>query len=181
MRLFVMAVLALNWVSFLGISTARAADAPVSSTAALPLNMGDWQIGGSAIYQRNVRTNDRTLLISPKAEYFFVNRLSAGGTVVYSDINTAGITGSTYGLGPSATYYITHTEVMAVSIDQAVLWNKPLNGDNYVQGATGVALNYFITNSLAFGPSLRAYYYFNGGLNKPDDAVQLAFNFSLFL
>ncbi len=93
----------------------------------------------------------------------------------------AGVTGSSFGIGPSVTYYITHTERIALAIDQSILFAKPATADNYVQGATGLALKYFFTNSVAFGPALRAYYFFNGGLNKPDDAVQLAFNFSLFL
>jgi hypothetical protein len=182
MRLFVAtAALAFTLVQLVGLSFAKAEEAPNTVVSSLPLNMGDWEIGGSAVYQRNIRTNDRAFSVSPKAEYFFANRFSAGGTVVYSDINVAGVTGSNFGIGPSATYYITHTERMALSIDQSVVFAKPSFGDNYVQGATGLAFDYFVTDSIAFGPALRAYYYFNGGLNKPDDAIQLAFNFSLFL
>jgi hypothetical protein len=178
MRILI-AALAFGLVSFAGLSSASAQEAAATdTTTALPLNMGDWEIGGAASFTRDVRTNQRYLSLTPHAEYFFVNRFSAGGTVEYTDDN---ILGTTYGIGPSATYYITHTEHMAVSIDQSIMWSKPYDGDNYVRGATGLALDYFVTPSIAFGPALRAYYYFNGGLNKPDDAVQLAFNFSLFL
>jgi hypothetical protein len=172
--------LAFALVTLIAFNTAHAEDAPAQakSAAPLPLNIGNWEVGGSGSFTRNVRTNQRYLSLTPKAEYFFVNRFSAGGTLIYTDDNTLG---STYGIGPSATYYITHTETLAVSIDQAILWSRPYVGDNYVMGATGVALDYFFTPSIAFGPELKAYYYFNGGLNKPDDAVQVAFNFSLFL
>lgn len=153
----------------------------------LPLNTGNWEVGGTAAYTRNVRTNDRSITVAPKGEYFFANRFSAGGTAYYSDssVTSAGpsftAVGTTWGLGPSATYYITHTERTALSIDQSILYSKPSAGDNYVQGATGVAFDVFLTQSIAFGPSLRAYYYFNGGIAKPDDAVRLGFDFSLFL
>ena len=158
--------------------TAFADDAPAGPSAALPLNTGNWEVAGGASFTRNVRTNQRFLSVTPHAEYFFVNRFSAGGTIVYTDDN---VLGTTYGIGPSATYYITHTERWALSLDQAVVWSKPYVGDNYVQGSTGLAFDFFVTPSIAFGPELKAYYYFNGGLNKPDDAVQIAFNFSLFL
>ncbi len=175
MRIFAIALFAL-----LAFTTpAHAEDvAPVVTTMPLPINRGDWEVGGGASYTRNVRTNDRFISITPKAEYFFVNRFSAGGTLMYTDDN---VLGTTYGLGPSATYYITHTDALAVSLNQAILWSKPYAGDNYVMGSTGLALDYFVAPTIAFGPELKALYYFNGGLNKPDDAVQLAFNFSLFL
>ncbi len=165
---------------------ASAADAVVVEPApmgALPLNIGNWEVAGSASYSRNVRTNDRTFSISPKVEYFFLNRFSAGGTLAYSDeVNAAAnINGTTYGLGPSATFYITHTSNTALSIDQSVIWQKPVGGGNYVQGATGLAFDFFLTPSIAFGPSLRAYYYFNGDINKPDDRIRLGFDFSIFL
>lgn len=173
-----MRIFALILIAFVGFTSAHAEDAPAASAAALPLNRGNWEVAGSASFTRNVRTNQRYLSLTPHAEYFVLNRLSAGGTLAYVDDN---ILGTTYGIGPSATYYITHTETMAVSIDQSILWSKPFTGDNYVMGATGVALDYFITPSLAFGPELQAMYYFNGGLNKPDDAVRLSFAFSMFL
>lgn len=174
--------LVLSMVSF----AALADDTPVTPTTALPLNMGNWEVAGSATYTRNVRSNQRYLSIMPHAEYFFANRFSAGGTVQYTDDN---VFGTTWGIGPSATYYITHTERWALSIDQSILWSnsvsavgsRSISGGNYVQGATGLAFDFFLTPSIAFGPALRAYYYFNGGVDKPDDAVQLAFNFSLFL
>jgi hypothetical protein len=175
-----MRILAIALLALVTITTVAHAEetTPVVVTTPLPINRGDWEVGGGASFTRNVRTNRRFLSISPKAEYFFVNRFSAGGTVEYTDDN---IRGTTYGIGPSATYYITHTDALAVSLNQAVVWTKPYAGDNYVMGATGLAVDYFVAPTIAFGPELRGVYYFNGGLDKPDDEVQLRFAFSLFL
>ena len=158
------------------------ADGPAADFGALPLNIGHVEVGGSATYTRNVQTNDRFLSIAPKAEYFFFNRFSAGGSLEYTDAadNNGAVTTRLL-IGPSVTYYVTHTARTAVSLDQSILFTSVTNRDNVIQGATGLAFDYFFSPSLAFGPALRGIYYFNGGVNKPSDQVQLAFNFSMFL
>lgn len=176
-------VLMFALVSTVGVSKAFAEAAPPTpEIGSLPLNVGNVEIAGSASYTKNVRTNGRFLSIMPHAEYFFFNRFSAGGTVAYTDTqDTLGNTTTSIFVGPSATYYITHTARTAVSLDQSVLWRSVTGSDNVVQGATGLAFDYFFSSSIAFGPQVRGIYYFNGGLNKPDDLVQLAFEFSMFL
>ncbi len=166
-----------------GLSAAHADDPPPSpAIGSLPLNVGNVEVAGAASYTRNVRTNERYISITPRAEYFFLNRFSAGGTVNYSDNQDVnGATSTLTLIGPSATYYITHTARTAVSLGQSVLFQSTTGADNVIQGITGLALDYFFSSSIAFGPELRGIYYFNGGLNKPADAVQLAFHFSLFL
>lgn len=169
-------------VSTLGLAPAFADDAPAADFGPLPLNIGYFEVAGSASYTRNARTNERYFSVAPHAEYFFFNRFSAGGTFNYVDQQSAsGATATSFILGPSATYYFTHTARTAWSLDQSILFSSLTGRDNVIQGVTGLAFDYFFSSSIAFGPALRGIYYFNGGVNKPDDQVQLAFNFSMFL
>lgn len=143
----------------------------------LYITKGHMEVGGSGFYEAAVDGPD-SFEISPKIEYFVLNRFSVGGTLSYYD--QAGLP-SIIEVGPSITYYLTHTSKWAISIDQSVRYVKPEEGDNYVLGTTGLAFDYFFTESIAFGPAVQARYFFNGDVNAPNDATRFLLNFSLFL
>lgn len=169
-------------VSLVGFSTAAFAQETTSPEhrpmGPLYITQGHLEVGGSGMYDTDATGGGWNLMLSPKVEYFVLNRFSVGGTVLYTDSKNAS---SEFQIGPSITYYLTHTSKWAISLDQSVRYAKREVGDNYVAGQTGLAFDYFFTESIAFGPSVSALYSFNGDETAPVDATRFALNFSLFL
>lgn len=144
----------------------------------LYITQGHMEVAGQGFYQTPAEGNGWQLELSPKVEYFVLNRFSVGGTLRYTD---GGSINSQIEVGPSVTYYLTHTSKWAISIDQSIRYAKPEVGDNFIAGETGLAFDYFFTESIAFGPAVKALYYFNGDTSAPGDATRFLLNFSLFL
>lgn len=144
----------------------------------LYISQGHMEVAGAGFYQTAAEGDGWVLDLSPKIEYFFLNRFSVGGTVRYLD---GGVINSQFEIGPSLTYYLTHTAKWAISIDQSIRYVKPENGDNYMAGETGLAWDYFFTESIALGPAVKALYFFSGDEDAPGDATRFLINFSLFL
>lgn len=145
----------------------------------LKINQGDWEIGGEANYFKSNTGDYHELTLSPKLEYFFLNRFSAGGRLLFYDTSNVS---SSIALGPSLTWYITHAELTAIYVDQSVLWVNPSGSqDNYFRGETGFGVDYFLSPSVAIGPSLRGVYYFSGDMQKPEGGLNFRIALSIFI
>ncbi len=144
----------------------------------LYITKGHLEVAGQGFYQTPADGNGWVLDLSPKVEYFVLNRFSVGGTFRYVD---GGTINSQFEVGPSVTYYLTHTSKWAISIDQSIRYVKPEFGDKYMAGETGLAWDYFFTESIALGPAVKALYFFSGDTSAPGDATRFLINFSLFL
>lgn len=139
-----------------------------SSEGTMRINQGDLKVSGEASYDRR-NTGEWTLELSPKVEYFFLNRFAAGVRLDYKD---GDIQRTTVSIGPAATYYFAIVRRVGFYLDQTVQWvNPPGNDDNYFHGETGIGLNYFITPNVAVGPVMRGYYNFNGGQGLPSQGT----------
>jgi hypothetical protein len=168
-------------LALIGFSTAAFAQdtAPAERTMGpLYITKGHAEVGGGGYYQTAAEGSGWILDLNPKVEYFILNRFSVGGTVRYVD---GSLIDNTVEIGPSVTYYLTHTSNWAVSVDQSIRYALPEEGDNYIAGETGLAFDYFFTESIALGPEVKALYFFNGDDDAPGDATRFLVNFSLFL
>lgn len=122
------------------------------------------------------------------AEYFFTNRFSAGG----------GISGSlgkdyrSYGLGPSATYYIWAQDRWSVSTGASLRYSRSSSSyedDSVWSAVAKIGADYFITPSVSFGPQLRYHREFGRESNSPYrygreaaySATDIVFQFNIFL
>ncbi len=159
--------------------TSFAQEQAASASDAKQINMGNWEIGGEASYFQTNDGDDWAIYASPRLEYFFLNRFSAGGRAIYRDGNRISTETS---FGPSLTYYFATMETSALYVDQSVLFVNPAGADdNYFAGETGLGWDYFLSPTVALGPSIRGVYYFNGGTGVPEGGLAFRVALSIFL
>lgn len=162
------------------VAPAYAQDSVEVAPLPIMINKGNWEIGGEGNYFRsNEKSGLRSLVLSPRAEYFIMNRLSVGGRLNYIDSNRAA---TEVQLGPGFTWYIMQISRSVVYIDQAILWVNPSgNQQTYFAGDTGLGIDFFLSPSVAFGPSIRGLYYFGGDSSVPEGGVGFRLGLSIFL
>lgn len=148
-----------------------------SSEGTMRINQGDIEISGEGDYNR-VNTGGWSMELSPKVEYFFLNRFSAGAKLNFVDGSAVSTTVS---IGPAATYYFAVVRKLGFYVDQTLQWvNPPGSDDNYFHGETGIGFDYFITPNVAVGPAMRGYYNFNGGQGLPSQGTNFKVAISAF-
>lgn len=161
---------------------AEAQDATDAQVADKPImiNKGNWEIGGEGNYFRsNEGTGLRSITLSPRLEYFILNRFSVGGRLNYIDSNRAS---TEIQVGPGFSWYPMIIGRTVVVIDQAILMINPSGSQQtYFAGDTGLGLDWFVSPSVAIGPSIRGLYYFGGDSARPEGGVGLRFGISVFL
>lgn len=154
------------------------AEGEASNSGGMKINQGDLEIGGDGNFFRRNQGDYWKLNLSPKIEYFFLNRFSAGARLNYTDSN---VDPTEVQVGPSATYYFAIVKNIALYVDQAVLWtNPPGNADNYIYGETGIGADFFVRPNIAVGPSVRGIYYFNGDTGLPPGGTDIRITISTF-
>ena len=122
------------------------------------IKQGNVQVSGSfgAGYSSYSRA---TYYLNPTAEYFVANRFSIGGSIESSISSNY----SSYGIGPSLSYYFWRSDKWAAVIGTGVLYNSTNGSTNYYTysstyqmeswSAIGkLGLSYFINPSVSFGP-----------------------------
>ena len=159
-----------------------AQDAPDSQVAEKPImiNKGNWEIGGEGNYFRsNEGTGLRSITLSPRVEYFILNRFSVGGRLNYIDSNRAS---TEIQIGPGFSWYPLIIGRTALVVDQAILMINPAGSQQtYFAGDTGLGLDWFVSPSVAIGPSIRGLFYFGGDSARPEGGVGFRIGISVFL
>lgn len=162
--------------------TSEAQEPDSAQVAELPImiNKGNWEIGGEGNYFRsNEGTGLRSLTLSPRVEYFILNRFSVGGRLNYIDSNRAS---TEIQVGPGFSWYPMIIGRTAVVVDQAILMINPAGSQQtYFAGDTGLGFDWFVSPSVAIGPSIRGLYYFGGDSARPEGGIGFRFGISVFL
>ncbi len=146
----------------------------------IKINQGNWEIGGEGNYFRSNESGGlRLLTLTPRAEYFIMNRFSVGGRINYIDSNRAS---TEVQVGPGFSWYIMQIGRSVLLIDQAILWVNPSGSEQtYFAGDTGLGIDFFLSPSVAVGPSIRGLYYFGGDSSVPEGGVGFRIGLSVFL
>lgn len=174
--------IALSTVLTILVVPAFAQDSASTEVPQLPImiNKGNWEISGEGNYFRsNDRSGLRSLVLTPRAEYFILNRFSVGGRITYIDSNRAA---TEVQFGPGFSWYIMQIGRSVVLLDQAILWVNPSDDQQtYFAGDTGLGIDFFLSPSVAVGPSVRGLYYFGGDSAVPEGGIGFRIGISVFL
>lgn len=156
-----------------------------SNTENTYLTKGTVEVGGSLGLGYGSSSGFSSTL-NPRAEYFFSDSLSVGGSAaIYSNSNE-----NIYGLGPSFSYYFSKTAKTAAYAGASIQYNKSTFNDNdYLRYFATLGMKYFLTSSVAFGPELSYSTYsttYTDTINSytvqsSNTSLDLRFQFSIYL
>jgi hypothetical protein len=169
------------------ISQAIAATDSTSQMAALSppkianIQKGNVQVGGSLGFSHynSGGTSASSYYFDPQAEYFVMDRLSVGGSISFMG-QSGNYSYTSYGLGPSLSYYFYESGPMAAYVAQAIEFNKISDQtETFVRGRSSLGIKYFIVPQVAFGIDLSTRYDLGSRSNMSSLTI-LGGNFSFF-
>jgi hypothetical protein len=137
--------------------------APAESSIRPNIYSGNWSLGGNLYFAKNSGSVDSTECSTfVAARYFLIDRFALGMVAGFEDTTDTTAIAS---LGPSAAYYFLTQGRLAMS---ALLgFRLGLTDDTYDKIVnSGIGAEYFLTPSVAVGPTAFFTYYSSGGSNE---------------
>ncbi len=136
---------------------------------------GNWNVGGSFSISRESDTETTRFNLSSEAKYFFADRFALGAS---TRLATASGADPLFAIGPDATYFFCTHDQWATYVSAGVRFGiTDASWKSVITTQLGAA--YFITPSVAFGPS----FYFDRytGSFTSFSNYGLLFNFGIFI
>lgn len=157
-----------------------------AATTSANINQGNVQVGGSISFSNTWPTRGDSVAVfntDIPVEYFFVDNFSLGGSFGLTHVSAGNLDYTVFSVGPSATYYFLVQDRLTPYAGASLLYthNDTDDGDNYLQPSAKFGVNYFITPSVAIGPSVRYTHTFRDDNRVDFNGVSIFANFSIYL
>ena len=149
------------------------------------IHKGNLQTGGTINFSHGWQTGSSflSLQISSPTEYFLLDHLSLGGTVSYFHSGGPSYNYDSFGVGPSGTYYFWTQDHLAAYLGEEFSYNKTSGSSIYTSycfnSRTKLGVKYFLTPSVAIGPSIEYTHQFGRQEIPTADSISLIGAFSI--
>lgn len=164
--------------------TSQMVSSPMASNGIANINKGNIEIGGSFSISKNNNESSTNYYLAPSVEYFFVDNISIGGTLSLSGLSGGKSTDySSYGIGPSASYYFFEQGTTAFYLSQSVTFNKWTNDGETSSlnvGNTSLGIKLFMVPQVAFGIALSTSYAIDSTKDQYINSTALGGSFSFY-
>lgn len=144
------------------------------------IHRGNVETGGSVSFSYVSPSGSGSLTsfsLSSPTQYFLIDRFSLGAAINYFH-SSLGV--DSLGVGPSATYYFWTQDRLATFAGEEFTYNKFPGVDYFFNNRAKLGINYFITPSVAIGPSLEYGHNFGRGNTSTIDSVSVLGKFSIY-
>lgn len=143
------------------------------------INEGNWELGGSGTVLYSTSGTDKTsLILSPQAQYFFLDKFSVGAETSFFKSGSYNY----FLAGPVFTKYFLVKDRVAPYVSLLPLSFMMSKGDSTTHiSEARLGMKYFITDSVAFGPALSYKRVWGEGGYRSIDTLSALFQFSVHL